>query len=130
MNRGRRPEDWENFKIVRNETSRMVANAKEKYFSNLGQKLSNPINCIKIFWSTMNRLINKKRNVNIPPLLESGLFVTNIEAKANIQMNILYKCALKNQRAALFHLLYQGVNPALRGSPLKRRHSSTHSISG
>ena len=84
MNSGRKQEDWENFKIVRNETSRKVANAKEEYFSNLGQKLSDPANGIKTFWSTMNRLINKKKNINVPPLLENGLFVTNIEAKTNI----------------------------------------------
>ena len=32
----------------------------------------------------MNRLIDKKKNINVPPLFESCLFVTNIEAKANI----------------------------------------------
>ena len=40
MNSGRKQEDWENFKIIRNKTSRMVANAKEQYYSNLGKKLS------------------------------------------------------------------------------------------
>ena len=102
MNRGRRPEDWENFKIVRNETTRMVANAKEMYFSNLGQKLSNPTNGIKIFWSTMNRLIDKKKNINVPPLLESGLFVTNIEAKANILNEYFVKmCSEKSTSSTL-----------------------------
>ena len=84
MNSGRKQEDWENFKIIRNETSRMVANAKEQYYSNLGQKLSDPTTGIKTFWSTMNRLINKKKTTNVPPLLEKGFFMTSIEAKTNI----------------------------------------------
>ena len=84
MNSGRRLEDWQIFKTVRNETSRLVVNAKNMYYRNLGQKLSDPSNGTKVFWSTMNRLIDQKKNINIPPLLENGLFVTNLEAKANI----------------------------------------------
>ena len=36
-------------------------------------------------------------------------------------MNILYKCALKHQRAALSHLLYQGIKSVLRGSLVQGR---------
>ena len=32
----------------------------------------------------MNRLINKKKLVNIPPLLENGTFITNVQTKATI----------------------------------------------
>ena len=84
MNSGRKQEDWENFKITRNRTSRIVAKAKEQYYINLVKKLSDPTTGIKTFWYTMNRLINKKKITNVPPLLEYGLFVTSIEAKANI----------------------------------------------
>ena len=31
-----------------------------------------------------NRLVNKKKVMNIPPLIENGLFVTNLEQKATI----------------------------------------------
>ena len=84
MNSGRRLEDWQIFKTVRNEKSRLVINAKDMYYRNLGRKLSDASNGTKVFWSTMNRLIDQKKNINIPPLLENGLFVTNLEAKANI----------------------------------------------
>ena len=57
---------------------------RKNTFSNLGQKLSDPANGIKTFWSTMNRLLNKKKNINVPPLLENGLFMTKREAKTNI----------------------------------------------
>ena len=60
MNSGRRREDWEIFKAVKNNTSRLVTDAKEMYYSNLGRKLSDPTNGLKTFWSTMNRLIDKK----------------------------------------------------------------------
>ena len=32
----------------------------------------------------MNRLINKKKLVDIPPLLENGTFITNVQTKATI----------------------------------------------
>ena len=55
------------------------------YYCNLVRKLSDPSNGIKTFWPTMNRLIDKKKKISIfKPLLENGLFVTNLEAKANI----------------------------------------------
>ena len=38
MDSGRKQEDWENFKIIRNGTSRIVAKAKEQYCINLGKK--------------------------------------------------------------------------------------------
>ena len=84
MKSGRRSEDWQLFKTVRNETSKLVIKAKEMYYRSLGRKSSDPSNGTKTFWSTMNRPIDKKKNINIPPLLENGLFVTNLEAKANI----------------------------------------------
>ena len=84
MNSGRRPEDWEKFKIVRNEAYRMDTNAKEMYCTNLGQKLSDATNGTKTFWSTMNRLTDITKNINVPPLSENGLSLTNIEVNGNI----------------------------------------------
>ena len=71
-------------KEVRNETSRLITNAKENYFSTMGRKLSDPDQGIKAYWAILNRLINKKKTLNIPPLLENGIFVTNIRTKADI----------------------------------------------
>ena len=82
--RGRRDQDWDRVKHVRNETSKMILNAKEEYFKRLGRKLSDPNEGIKSYWSTLNRLINKKKAVNIPPLLENGLFITNVHTKATL----------------------------------------------
>ena len=38
LDRGRKQEDWNLVKEVRNETSKMITNAKEKYHQKLGQK--------------------------------------------------------------------------------------------
>ena len=59
--RGRRLEDWNLVKEVRNETSRLITKAKENYFSTMGRKLSDPAQGIKAYWAILNRLINKKK---------------------------------------------------------------------
>ena len=47
--RGHKPEEWEPVRMTRNETSRMITDAKENYFSTLGRKLSNPALGLKTF---------------------------------------------------------------------------------
>ena len=82
VRRGRNTADWERVRAARNKTSKLITSAKEKYLSSLGQKLSDPNQGKKSYWSILNKLINKKCAVNIPPLLENGLFVTNTQSKA------------------------------------------------
>ena len=80
---GRKPDDWEYVRSVRNETSAKINKAKDGYFFDLGKKLSDPTNGIKSYWATLNKIINKKRFSNVPPLLENRVFVTNFQTKAN-----------------------------------------------
>ena len=61
VNRGRKPDEWEYVRQVRNETSAMITNSKDDYFAELSHKLSNPNNGPKTYWTTLNRIINKKR---------------------------------------------------------------------
>ena len=62
----------------------MIANAKEEYLMNLGQKLADHEQGSKTYWMIFNRLINKKKVVHIPPLLEHDVFITNVQTKATI----------------------------------------------
>ena len=84
VKRGRKPDDWENVRSVRNETSAKINKAKDDYFSDLGKKLSDPTSGIKSYWATLNKIINKKRFSNVSPLIENGAFVTDFQTKANI----------------------------------------------
>ena len=66
VQRGRRQEDWALVKNIRNETSKLITSAKEDYYACLGRKLADPGQGVKAYWSALNRLINKKKVVNIP----------------------------------------------------------------
>ena len=102
VKRGWKPDDWEYVRKVRNETSFKVTKAKDEYFSNLGKKLSAPTNGIKSYWATLNKIINKKKFSNIPPLLENGVFVTNFQTKANIFNDyFVEQCSLINNDSVL-----------------------------
>ena len=56
----------------------------KSFFLKLGRKSSDPNQRLKEYWSALNRLINKKKTFNIPPLLEDGLFLTSVKEKANV----------------------------------------------
>ena len=38
---------------------------------------------LKVYWPTLNKIINKEKMTNIPPMLENGIFVTNFQTKAD-----------------------------------------------
>ena len=80
----------------------MITIAKDNYFASLGRKLSNPAIGIKTYWSTLNKIVNKKKVTNIPPLLENGLFVTNFQNKAEIFNNyFVQQCSLNMNDSVL-----------------------------
>ena len=84
IKRGKRQEDWDDVRSVRNDTAKMIDNAKDKYLKNLGRKLVDRDQGPKTYWTVFNRLLNRKKVINIPPLLENGIFVTNVQTKASI----------------------------------------------
>ena len=84
IRRGRNQEDWNLVRSIQLENTRKIIEAKEKCYSKLGKKLSDPHIGVKSYWNILNKLIDKKKFTNIPPILENCLFVTNLEAKANL----------------------------------------------
>ena len=120
VDRGRRPEDWAQVKEVRNSTSKMITDAKEKYHIKLGRKLTVNSQDVKTYWSVLKKLLIKKKIVNIPPLLENGLFVTNIETKATILNDYFVpQCSVIPTGSTLPTLLPR-CNPLLHGLPIDR----------
>ena len=57
--------------------------------------MSDPTQGVKAYWAVLNRLVNKYKVRNIPPLLENALFVSNLEQKAAILNYYFYSNALK-----------------------------------
>ena len=84
IRRGRNQEDWNLVRNIQLENARKIIEAKDKYYSKLGKKLSDPHIGVKYYWNILNKFIDNKKFMNIPPILENGIFVINLEAKANL----------------------------------------------
>ena len=66
---------------VQHETNKIIKDAKKSYIEDLSAKICNPQNGAKVFWNAYKRLINNKKNTNIPPIMDNGRFVTNFQTK-------------------------------------------------
>ena len=69
------------------ETNSVIDQAKKTYIEDLSEKLCNPKSNNNIFWSAYKKLLNNKKQSNIPPILENNIFVTNFLEKATIFNN-------------------------------------------
>ncbi|MCH2389802.1 MAG: hypothetical protein MK234_03870 [Nitrospinales bacterium] len=79
---GKTPADTIRKNRSQRDLHKLITEAKSSYIENLGKKISDPNTGAKIFWSSYKRLINNKKNTNIPPLLENGIFLSNFKEKA------------------------------------------------
>ena len=77
-------EERGHIRSVQNETNRIIKKAKNKYFLNLGEKLSSYGTGSKSFWTTFQRLVNMKKITNIPPLAEGNKTISDFWQKTNI----------------------------------------------
>ena len=64
--------------------SKLVEDAKHKYFTNVGRTLSDPSTGTKKYWCLINKILNKAKIPEIPPLLENDIFVLDFSSKAQI----------------------------------------------
>jgi exonuclease III len=87
-NKGKTPEGRLIVQQVQTETHSIIEGAKQAYIDDLCAKLCNPKSGPNVFWTAFNRLVNNKKLVNIPPLIEGvSTFVTNFQEKADIFNN-------------------------------------------
>ena len=63
------------------EGSKLVEDAKQKYFAKIGRTLSNPSTGSKLYWSLVSKKLNKAKIPEIPPLLENDVFVLDFASK-------------------------------------------------
>ena len=71
-------------KLKLTNTTKMITDAKNKYYTDLGERLCDPSVGIKTHWKTLRKIINKKQVMNIPPILLDGVFITNFQNKADL----------------------------------------------
>ena len=63
------------------ESQQADESAKLAYLTNLGNKVNGPNTSQKFYWKIINRVMNKCRDSEIPPLLVNNLFILNCREK-------------------------------------------------
>ena len=84
VSNGRKPEDRDVVTRVQHETNKIITKAKNDYLTDLGEKICDPNTGQKCFWTAFNRLLNNKKNTNIPPLIENNKYISCFKEKAKI----------------------------------------------
>ena len=79
---GYKAEDKVRLDVLRTECQQAVETSKFSYLMNLVNKANNSNTSQKSFWKIINRVMNKCRAPNIPPLLVNNLFILNCREKA------------------------------------------------
>ena len=100
--RGRNPPDQDKVREVRNSTNKLIKEAKLAYYANLGNKFSDPEIGQKQFWTAYKKIANKKRNTNIPPIIEDGTYISNCKLKADIfNKYFAHQCTINDNGSVL-----------------------------
>ena len=97
LNRGRIARDDNQMREVQNATNELIKEAKLAYYTNLGTKLCDPKLWQKHFWTAYKKIGNKKKNVNIPPIIVNGIYISNCKQKADIfNMYFANQCTIND----------------------------------
>ena len=99
---GRKTNDFDNVREVRNSANKFIKEAKLAYYTNLGIKLSDPETGQKHFWTAYKRIANKMRNTNIPPIIDNDIFISNFKKKADLFNDYFaIQCIINNNGSVL-----------------------------
>ena len=81
---GKHKNDFDQVRIVQNNTNKLIREAKQLYYEKLGEKLSDPQTGHKHFWNAFKTITNEKKYTNIPPIIENDTYISNFRQKANL----------------------------------------------
>ena len=78
---GYKPEEKKKIDELREKYTNLVTTEKNNYLKKLGMEVSNPRTTCKKYWTCLKRLLNKNKASIIPPILNNGVFITDIAQK-------------------------------------------------
>ena len=102
---GKKDSDLVQITALSNECIKTILKAKEKYISQLSQKLIGPSTELKTYWKVINRFVSNKKTTMIPPLLVNDKIISNFSEKLIPPTNFLFLSAPLWKIIALY-LLY------------------------
>ena len=79
---GKKDSDLVQITALSNECTKTILEAKEKYISQLSEKLIDLSTEPKTYWKVINRFVNNKKTPMIRPLLVNNKIISNFSEKA------------------------------------------------
>ena len=77
-------ESSDHIETLKNDHTKFVTDAQEKYLVNQGMKMSNSETTIQQIWAIINSFLKKSKSLIIPPILFNNVFIADIQEKANL----------------------------------------------
>ena len=74
----------ERFSSLQNKLSNLIETSKQKYFSKIAKKLSDPSISSKTYWSILKSFLTGKKVPIIPPIFHENNFNTDFREKAEL----------------------------------------------
>ena len=85
-----------------NECTKRIIEAKQNYIAKMSSKLDCPDTASKTYWSIINRILNKKKIPNKPPLLVNSKLVSDFHKKADVfNRHFAEQCTLVQNTSTL-----------------------------
>ena len=81
------PGHWATFRIARNKCNNLIANAKNKYFADMSEKICSETMGSKGWWNLVKNLVGNSENRCIPPIESEGRLVFDDTEKAELFNN-------------------------------------------
>ena len=89
---------------LRDNYTKLVDDARQKYLIRQGIKLANPDTDIKTYWSILKTFLNKTKTPSIPPILHNNVFITDFLEKANLfNQYFAHQCTILDTGSFLPH---------------------------
>ena len=102
---GKKDSDFVQITALSNECTKTILEAKEKYISQLSEKLIDLSTEPKTYWKVINRFVSNKKTPMIPPLLVNDKIISNFSEKLIPPTDFLFLSAPLWKIIALY-LLY------------------------
>ena len=78
------PKNWEVYRLQRNFTTSLIRRRKKSYYSNLNNKLQDPLLGAKKWWGLIKQFYSNTIQTTVPSLLEGDCLVTDSKDKATL----------------------------------------------
>ena len=102
------PKLFNKVEYLQNESKSLIEANKEKYYSCISKRMTNPLTSTKTYWSILKPFLNNKKIPCIPPLFHQNRYVTKYKDKSELFNNFFAnQCSLIKNSSVLPSVLFK-----------------------